>query len=365
VLPIRNDRKDNVSSMPRTDQKVTAGVDTHGRTHHGGVIDEVGRELGDREFPATPAGYRQLLAWLTRFGILISVGVEGTGSYGAGLARFLISEGVEVIEVDRPDRKDRRVNGKSDPLDAYAAARAVLAGRATGIPKSRTGIVESIRMLRMVRSSALKARTVAINEFHALLITAPEELRSAMQTLTRHQKLRRALAMRPARDRAADPAQAAKTALRRLAERIRFLDIEIADADAQLKDLTATAAPVTSAIFGVGPDVAGQLLITAGDNPDRIRNEAAFAHLTGVAPIPASSGQTRRHRLNRGGDRQANSALYRIVIVRMRYHQPTIDYVERRTKQGLSKREIIRCLKRAVIREIYTAINKDLTITTT
>jgi transposase len=365
VLPIRNDRKDNEFRMPTTDRNVTAGVDTHGRTHHAGVIDEVGRELGDREFPATAAGYRQLLAWLHRFGTVIAVGVEGTGAYGAGLARFLTASGVRVIEVDRPDRRDRHAHGKSDPLDAYAAARAVLAGRATGIPKSRTGTVESIRMLRIVRTSAVKARTAAINEFHALVLTAPEQLRETFRPLTRLQQLHRAAKMRPCPDRAADPTQAIKIALRRLAERIHLLDTEIGDANQQLAALTSTAAPATSSLLGVGPDVAGQLLTTAGDNPDRLRNEAAFAHLTGVAPLPASSGNTQRHRLNRGGDRQANSALYRVAIVRMRYHQPTRDYVTRRTQQGLTKREIIRCLKRHIAREIYTALITDFPPTTT
>lgn len=351
--------------MSAATRNVTAGVDTHSRTHHAAVLDEVGRELADREFPATAAGYRALLGWLEGFGVLVAVGVEGTSSYGAGLTRFLTGAGVKVIEVDRADRKARRTAGKSDPLDAYSAARAVLAGRASGVPKTGTGIVESIRMLRIVRSSAVKARTVAINEFHALLTTAPQDFRDAMRPLSRRQQLQRAAAMRPDRDRVADPGQAVKIALRRLAARVDALNDEITEADTQLKDLTVAAAPATSAIFGVGPDTAGQLLVTAGDNPDRLRSEAAFAHLTGVAPIPASSGQTRRHRLNRGGDRQANSALYRIVIVRMRYHQATCDYVARRTTEGLSKREIIRCLKRAVIREIYTAITKDFTVSTT
>jgi transposase len=365
VLPIPQNRKDNGSSMSAATRNVTAGVDTHSRTHHAAVLDEVGRELADREFPATAPGYRALLAWLRTFGVLVAAGVEGTGSYGAGLTRFLTGVGVTVIEVDRPDRKARRVAGKSDPLDAYSAARAILAGRATGVPKTGTGIVESIRILRIVRHSAVKARTAALNEFGALLLTAPEAFRETMRPLTRGQKLRRATAMRPDTTQIAEPTQAIKTALRRLAQRITTLDTEIKDANRDLGELTRTAAPTLSAVFGVGPDVSGQLLITAGDNPDRLRNEAAFAHLTGVAPIPASSGNTQRHRLNRGGDRQANSALYRTVIVRMRHHQPTRDYVERRTKEGLSAREIIRCLNRALISEIYTALMTDFAAITT
>jgi len=341
-----------MTSMTTATGFVTGGVDTHGQTHHAAVLDAVGRQLGDREFPATPAGYRALLAWLGEQGRLERVGVEGTGAYGAALARHLRAQGVAVVEVDRPDRKARRAKGKSDPLDAYAAARAALSGTATGAPKSRDGCVEAIRTLRVARSGAVKARSQAINQLKSLLITAPAQLREQLRHLSTTALLATCARLRPT-DELADPEQATKTALRRLARRHQHLSEEITDADRELSNLVAATAPKLLAAFGVGVEVAGQLLTSAGDNPDRLRSEAAFAHLCGVAPIPASSGRTDRHRLNRGGDRAANNALYIIVLVRLRYDPRTREYMQRRTKQGLSKAEIIRCLKRYVAREVF------------
>ncbi|OMH22907.1 IS110 family transposase, partial [Tersicoccus phoenicis] len=294
-----------------------AGVDTHGQTHHAAVIDPLGRHLADRQFPATGAGYRQLLSWLGSHGAVAAVGVEGTGAYGAELARVLARAGLRVVEVDRPDRKTRRMKGKSDPIDAYAAATAVTSGRATGSPKTRDGIVEAIRALRLPRRSAVKARTQAINQARQLLVTAPEALRAQLRGLSAAQLAPACARLRPGN--LADPIGATKAALRRLGRRILALGEEIADLDAELKALTAQAAPTLIDRMGVGPDVAGQLLATAGDNPDRLRSEAAFAHLCGVAPIPASSGRRDRHRLNRGGDRAANHALHTIALSRMRW----------------------------------------------
>lgn len=347
-----------MTSMTRIGGPVTGGVDTHGQTHHAAVIDSVGRQLGDREFPTTPAGYRQLTGWLRGHGELERVGVEGTGAYGAALARHLHVEGITVVEVDRPDRKARRAHGKSDPLDAYAAARAALSGSATGVPKQRDGQVEAIRALRVARRSAVKARTQAMNQLRALLLTGPAALREQLRHLSPTVLVATCAALRPSCD-LADPEQAVKTALRRLARRYRTLGEEIADADADLQVLVTAAAPELLALQGVGIDVAGQLLATAGDNPDRLRSEASFAHLCGVAPIPASSGRTHRHRLNRGGDRAANHALHTVVLCRLRYDPRTRIYVERRTKQGLSKAEIMRCLKRYIAREIYNAFEPD------
>jgi transposase len=319
------------------------------------VIDQVGRQLADSEFPTTPAGYRALLAWLRGQGQLERVGVEGTGAYGAALARYLRGQGVVIVEVDRPDRKTRRVKGKSDPIDAYAAARAALSGTASGSPKTRDGRVEAIRALRLVRRSAVKARTQAINQLKSLLVTGSADLREQLRPLGPAALVEACARLRPGAD-LTDPAIAAKTALRRLAARIRALGAEIAEADRELDPLVTAAAPRLVAMMGVGPEVAGQLLVTAGDNPGRLRSEAAFAHLCGVAPIPASSGRIDRHRLNRGGDRAANSALYTIVLCRLRYHPATQAYAVRRTKQGLSKPEIIRCLKRYVLREVYRTL---------
>lgn len=343
---------------PLTERRIFGGVDTHGRTHHAAVIDELGRHLADREFPATTAGYRQLHAFLTAHGDLAAVGVEGTGAYGAELARHLAREGVSVIDVDRPDRKTRRMKGKSDPIDAYAAAAAVASGRATGTPKTRTGTVEAIRTLRIARRSAVKARTQAINQIRGLLVSAPAVLREQVGDLPRTELIRTLARLRPGADLAA-PVNATKAALRRLARRHHLLDEEIAELDAQITPLVRAAAPDLLALYGVGPETAGQLLATAGDNPERMRSEAAFAHLAGAAPVPASSGRTHRHRLNRGGDRAANNALHTIVLVRMRHDERTRAYVERRTREGLSKKEIMRCLKRFVAREVYRALTAD------
>ncbi len=344
-----------MTTMANLTAAVTGGVDTHGETHHAAVLDHVGRELGDREFPTTPSGYRELLAWLREHGQLERVGVEGTGTYGAGLSRHLRTAGVEVVEVDRPDRKARRARGKSDPLDAYSAARATLAGRASGAPKARDGRVEAIRALRVARSSAVKARSQSTNQLKALLVTAPADLREQLRALSTTALIKACARLRPAKD-VANPEHATKTALRRLARRHQFLSDEIADADAELRTLVTAAAPRLLALSGVGTEVAGQLLTTIGDNPDRLHSEAAFAHLCGVAPIPASSGRTRRHRLNRGGDRAANNALYVVVLGRLRYDQRTRAYAARRTTEGLSKPEIIRCLKRYAARELYNAL---------
>lgn len=346
-----------------TDQTpvVTAGVDTHGRTHHAAVIDHLGRHLADKEFPATGKGYRQLLAWLFSHGAITAVGVEGTGAYGAELARVLRGEGLTVVEVDRPDRKTRRMKGKSDPIDAYAAATAVASGRATGTPKTRDGIVEAIRSLRVARRSAVKARTQAVNQAHQLVVTAPEHVRAPLRGLPVKKLADRCARLRPGPD-LTDPAHAVRFALRRLGKRIIALGEEIAELDVELKGLTSRAAPELLELKGVGSDVAGQLLATAGDNPDRLRSEAAFAHLCGAAPIPASSGRRDRHRLNRGGDRAANHALHTIVLCRMRHDERTRAYVERRTGQGLAKKDIMRCLKRHVAREVYRVLIRPVRV---
>lgn len=344
------------------DREVIGGVDTHGHTHHGAAIDAAtGKLFDDREFPATPKGYRLLLAWLRSFGAVVKVGVEGTGSYGAGLLRYLSSEQITVIEVARPNRQQRRLQGKSDPLDAIAAARAVLAETATTVPKPRDGAVEAIRLIRTTRRSATKARRAAIAQINGLLFGAPDDLRTQLAGLNRAALVARCAALRPAaHGNLKDPAVVAKAMLRRLGRRIHALDTEIADANAQLADLITATAPALLAVFGVGTEAAGQLLTTAGQNPHRLHSEAALARLCGVAPIPASSGTTTRHRLHRGGDRQANSAIHMIIINRLRWHQPTKDYMERRRTEQKTKKEIIRCLKRAVVRELYTALKTDL-----
>lgn len=346
--------------MDRTAQReVTVGVDTHDEVHVAAAVDAVGRELGWRAFSASPAGYVRLWDWAVELGQVAAFGVEGTGAYGAGLATFLSSEDADVIEVDRPDRKARRQHGKSDPIDAYAAARSVLSGRATGVPKSRDGQVEMIRTLRIARRSARKSRTQAMNQLKSVITTAPADLREQLRVLPDSQLLDRCSRLRPGT--LSDPRAACKTTLRRLAKRILALSAELDDIDADLEPLVANTAPTLRGLSGVGTETAGQLLVTAGDNPERLESESAFAHLCGAAPIQASSGKTIRHRLNRGGDRQANSALWRIAMSRLRWDERTQDYMARRTTEGLSKREIIRCLKRFIAREVFHAIRTDLT----
>ena len=314
--------------------EVVGGVDTHTDVHQAAVIDTIGRHLATEAFPTTPEGYRRLLAWLRSHGQVLTVGMEGTGSYGAELARHLRAGQITVVEVDRPDRRARRAAGKSDPIDAYAAAIAVLSGRANGTPKDRDGTVEAIRTLRVARASAIKVT------------------REALRSLTTTELIRRLAASPPGSD-PTTPAAAVKLALKRLGKRYQHLSQEIADADAELRALITHTAPGLLALPGVGTETAGQLLVTAGDNPDRLVSEASFAHLCAAAPVPASSGRTDRHRLNRGGDRQANRALHPIVLARMRHDPRTRDYVARRTLEGLKTKDIFRCLKRFIAREVY------------
>lgn len=333
--------------------RVTGGVDTHRDVHVAAAVDELGRELGTRAFASTQRGYAALLEWLRSFGELQRVGIEGTGSYGAGLQRALAAADVETVEVDRPDRKARRWQGKDDTVDAFAAARMTLAQIRTTIPKQRTGTVESLRVLRVARTSAVKARGDAQRQIQSLMTTAPDELRSQLRALSKPKLLARCAAMRPDRSSAADPSTAVRIALRDLARRERTLGTEIKQLDELIADLTQQANPALLEQPGVGPETAAELLQAVGDNPHRLRSEGAFAMLCGVAPLPASSGRTQRHRLNRNGNRQANRALHLIAVVRMRHHEPTRRYVAKRTADGLSNREIMRCLKRYIARDLY------------
>jgi transposase len=330
---------------------VTGGVDTHAEVHVAAALDSVGGLLGVQEFPASPAGYAQLLGWLGGFGTVCLVGVEGTGSYGAGLARHIAAAGIRVVEVDRADRQDRRRQGKSEPFDAVSAARAALSGRAAGAPKGRDGQVEAIRALMVAKRSARAGRTQAINQARALLLTGPDDLRLRFCARTPAGLVAELAALRPRPG--APVGYPTRIALRELGRRAQFLDAQLQRLDELIVALVATRAPGLLALYGVGADTAAMLLIAAGDHPGRLRSEAAWAHLCATAPIPASSGKVTRYRLNPGGDRQANHALWRIVITRMGSCPATRAYVTRRTKEGLSKKEIIRCLKRYVAREVY------------
>ena len=328
------------------------GVDTHKDIHAAVAISATGVHLAATTVPASSKGYATLEAWAKSMGPVQAFGVEGTGSYGAGLSRFLRERGHSVIEVNRPNRQLRHQKGKSDVVDAESAARAVLAGQAVGQPKSGTGTVEMIRHLKVARDTAVKARTQAMQTLKAIIVCSPDALREQLDQVSGKMTLLRRLAsLRPGP--LTSTLASAKASLRAIARRWLVLDAEIKQHDAQLDVLTADRAPELLEAHGMATGTAAEMLLLAGDNPERIHSEAAFAKLCGTCPIPASSGKTSRHRLNRGGNRQANAALYRVVIVRMRGHQPTLDYVRRRTAEGKSKAEIIRCLKRYVAREIY------------
>ncbi len=332
--------------------EVCGGVDTHADNHVAAAVDHNGGLLGVESFPADQTGYEGLLVWLVGFGPVIEVGVEGTGSWGVGLTRFLTAAGIEVKEVDRPNRQNRRRVGKSDPTDAISAARAALSGEASVTPKSRNGPVEEIRVLLVARRSAREQRIQSLNQLRHLVFTAPEEIRNRFKDRPKTGLVSEAANMRPRKG--SDPVTfTTYVVIRNLARRIKGLNAEMRSIDQTLRLLIEETAPSLVALHGVGTDTAASLLAAAGDNPDRLHNERSWAHLCGVAPLPASSGKVTRRRLNRGGDRQANAALYRIVLTRMSSHPETKAYVTRRRNEGLSTPEIMRCLKRYVARQTY------------
>jgi transposase len=354
--------------MTNPESDVIGGVDTHKYAHHAAVIDGNGRLLGAKEFTSDDRGQEALLAWMRSHGTVRVIGVEGTGFYGASLARFLVAEGQRVVEVNRPNHSARRADGKSDRLDAEQVARAVLAKTATSVPKAKSGPIEVIRILRVTRASAVKSRTQAFLSLHGLLIGAPSPLRDELVKLSKRTLVNRCLRLRPETEDLIELAgdsdrmllAGVKRCLRDLARRWKVLDEEVKNLSLQIKALVEQTAPELADLFGVGAEIAGQFLVTAGDNPDRIRSEAAFAKLCGAAPQPASSGRTSgRHRLSRSGDRAANSALYIVTLVRLRHHAPTRTYHARRSAEGLSKREIIRCLKRYIAREVFAALPRN------
>jgi transposase len=345
------------------EREIVIGVDTHKHLHVAVALDELGARLGELTASADSAGYAVLAGWAERLGRPRIFGIEGTGSYGVGLTSFLRRRGHAIVEVNRGDRRGRRSNGKSDTLDAEAAARTVLAGEARAIPKSADGTCEMIRQVKIARDTAVKARTQALITLKCIVVNTPADLREQLEPLSDKKLIDRCASLRPGQ--IDSTTASAKHTLRTLARRWLSLADEIKSHDGILGQLTTSIAPTLCDGFGIGADTAAEMLIIFGDNPERIRSEAAFAKLCGVAPIPASSGNTTRHRLSWGGHRQANSALYRVAIVRMRFHQPTIDYVARRTKEGRSKREIIRCLKRFLAREIYRRVMTDRALIST
>lgn len=346
-----------MAQMAKKSKQVIIGVDTHKDNHVAVAINALGVRLDDCIVPATREGYQQLLDWLKAFSQVVALGIEGTGSYGSGLTRFLLRQGFKVVEVGRPSHgNSRRLQGKDDLLDAEQAAREVLSGQATAIPKITDGAVEMLRVIKVAKDTAVKAQTQVLVSLKATLVTADELLREQLEPLPTP-KLVEACAQFE-EDRLDTPIAAMRYALAAMAKRWLQLNEEIEAHTQHLTELTHKAVPELVQSIGIGADTAAQMLITMGQNTHRIHSEAAFSKMCGVCPIPASSGKTQRHRLNRGGDRQANAALFRVVIVRMRWHEPTKAYVTRRTAEGLSKREIIRCLKRYLAREIYRIIRK-------
>jgi transposase len=318
-----------------TNRFVIGGVDTHKDLHVAAIVDEHNRVLGSQCFPTTRHGYKQMLAWMRSFGQLRRVGVEATGTYGAGLLRYLQNAGVEVLEVTTPDSGDRRKRGKNDDLDAQNAAHAAFAGKRTVTPKTRDGMIESLRVLKACRKTAVAARRVALQMIHNTVVCAPDELRDTLRKLTRMELIRTLAAWRPDMTDYRNVASAYRIALKSLARRYLELHDEIADLDAMIAAIVDELAPALVTRNSIGHASAAQLLLTAGDNSERLHSEASFAALCGVSPVPASSGKTTRHRLNRGGDRAANSALHIIAIGRLR-----TDPAPKAISQSVSPRAI-------------------------
>jgi transposase len=342
-------------TIVRTSRPVTGGVDTHLDVNVAAVLDQIGGLLGVESFPTTVKGNEQLLKWMAGFGSVARVGVEGTSSYGASLARHLRAEGVEVVEVDRPNRQERRRKGKTDTVDAIEAARAAQGQRQLGAAKTKDGNVEAIRALVVAKRSARDTKIKTLNQIRHLGFTAPEEIRQSLHGLSARMIAKKVAGMRPNPE--ADPVTyATKTALRALGRRVLELDAERKELDRLLARFLAETAPGLLGLYGVGKDSAAALLVAAGDNPGRLRSESAWARLCGVSPIEASSGKVVRHRLNPGGNRQANAALWHIAVTRMSADPRTIDYVERRSKEGRTKKEIIRVLKRYIARQVYSYV---------
>jgi transposase len=347
-----------MQNMACSVEEVILGVDTHLDTHTAVVIDLLGREIETKTFATSRRGIAQLIKWARHRGTVRRAGVEGTGSYGSGLARQLILESIEVFEITRPARRGQRHLGKTDQRDAAAAAKFLLTQDHVALPKSRDGIVESIRVLRNTRASAVKARTQTGQQLRSLVITCTPEMRDTLSTLTTKQTVAHCARWR--RVTPTDSTLATRLAMRALARRHQTLDAEISELDIHIIALTKTAAPRLLAEHGVGPETAARLLIVAGDNPGRLRSDAALAALCGASPVEASSGKTQRHRLNRGGDRQGNNALWTIANNRMIHDPETRAYVERRTREGKTTKEIRRCLMRTLARRLYPLILADI-----
>ena len=340
------------TTLTQPDQSdVIIGVDTHKGFHLAVALAPNGGKLGECSIPVNRQGYSDLQAWALELGSCPVFAIEGTGSYSAGLCRELMASGFPVMEINRPDRSTRRRVGKDDAIDAESAARAFIAGTATIAPKGGHHLVEMIRLLKGNKDSATSGRTRAINQVKAILVTAPAALREQLEALAHVDLMTTCAAFQVAV--VDSPVAAAKKALRFLARRVLRLEQEIAELLEDLDQLTEQACPGLRQTYGIAVDGAATLLVAVGDHPERLRSDAAFASLCGVSPLPASSGKTTRHRLNRGGNRQANATLHRVAVVRLRWHEQTKAYAARRMGEGRSKAEIMRCLKRFIAREVF------------
>ena len=330
------------------------GVDPHRDRHALAVVcSPNARIVIETSVAASSGGYRSALRLAEQHAPGRRVfAVEGTGSYGKGLARFLTEQGERVVEVSRLKRDDRS-SAKTDALDAVRAARSVLSKAKPAEPRSG-GKREALRVLTVAREGALNAKRAGLCQLRDLLVTCPEPLRRELRPLTRGRLLRRLQAVRPIRHH--DPElRGTLIAMRAVARRVHQLTTEERELKHEIETLVNELAPTLLAEPGVGPITAAQVLIS-WSHPGRVPNEAAFARLAGSAPIPASSGQTIRHRLDRGGDRQLNRALHTIIMIRRTSHAPTRAYIDRRTSEGKTTREAIRCLKRYLARHLYRLV---------
>jgi transposase len=324
---------------------VAIGVDTHKEVHVAVALNTLGAQLDSREVATTPAGYRRLLSWAQELGVP-AFAIEGTGSYGAGLARFLKRAGIDVFECERP-RREERWRGKSDLIDAALAARRLLNGEGLSLPRGG-GRREELRLLLLERRSAMQARDAALNQLSAVLVTAPDHIRARLRALSGDKLARAAARLRPG-------SEVTNGVVRRLGRRVQRLSREVAEAEHALAGLVAEIAPSLLDECGVGAVCGAQLLVSSGD-PGRMRSEASFAALAGTSPVDASSGKQRRHRLNRGGDRQLNWALHVIALQRVRHHNETRAYYQRLLAAGKTTREARRCVKRALARHFYRCL---------
>jgi transposase len=340
---------------------VIGGADTHKDLHLVAALTQTGERIGCKAFPTNTKGYKDAIKWLCSLGELTRVGIEGSGSYGAGLCRYVKGANITVLEVTGPDKARRRLAGKYDEEDAYQAAEAALSGVRCKPAKDRTSDVEALRPLRVAYDGAVKARTAALNNLDALVIGAEDNLRRRLRDMGGMTRAKTCASLRVCEKNTSSKAKAEVLAIRSIAKRVISLDQEAKALHSEIEALCKGIAPETMALKGIGAHCASKLLLAAGGNIERMEGEAGFSMLCGASPLKASSGKdNNRHRINHGGDRQANSALYTIVIYRMGKDERTKDYVKRRTAEGKSKKDIIRCLKRYVAREVYNTLKADL-----